>query len=170
VRLAALLFIVACVPGPALGQSTAVIEGRVLDADSNAPLPRPPVFVVESMHGTVTDSSGRFRLEGVRPGPKRPYVSRVGHERPLHIDPSGEIAVPYEATLYQHFAFTARMARRRPRKHEPPGEHGPSAGPEGIFVVLHLRGPTGEHDRHDVETGRSSFGLMLVKVASGHVL
>ena len=81
VRLIAVLFVVACGPGPATGQSTGVIEGRVLDADSNAPLPRTHVFVVESMHGAVTDSSGWFRLEGVRPGPKRLYVSRVGHER-----------------------------------------------------------------------------------------
>ena len=81
VRLVAVLFVAACGPGPATGQSTGVIEGRVLDADSNAPLPRTHVFVVESMHGAVTDSSGRFRLEGVRPGPKRLYVSRVGHER-----------------------------------------------------------------------------------------
>ena len=82
VRLIAVLFVVACVPGPATGQSTGVIEGRVLDADSNAPLPRTHVFVVESMHGAVPASSGRFRLEGVRPGPKRLYVSRVGAERP----------------------------------------------------------------------------------------
>ena len=81
VRLVALLAVLTCVPGGASGQSTGVIEGRVLDADSNAPLPRTHVFVVESMHGTVTDSSGRFRLEGVRLGPKRLYVSRVGHER-----------------------------------------------------------------------------------------
>ncbi|WP_233993617.1 carboxypeptidase-like regulatory domain-containing protein [Salinibacter altiplanensis] len=37
----------------------------------------------------MTDSTGRFRLEGVRPGPKRLYVSRVGHEqRSLSLHPS----------------------------------------------------------------------------------
>ncbi len=67
-------------PSSAVGQSTGVIEGRVLDADTDAPLPRTHVFVPESMHGTVADSTGRFRLEGVRSGPKRLYVSRVGYE------------------------------------------------------------------------------------------
>jgi len=42
------------------------------------------------------------------------------NERPLHIDPSGEIVEPYGATLYQYFAFTARMAKRLPREYEPP--------------------------------------------------
>lgn len=67
-------------PGAAQSASTRVIEGRVLDADTNAPLPHTHVFVAESMHGAVTDSTGRFHLEGIPAGPKRLYVSRVGHE------------------------------------------------------------------------------------------
>ncbi|WP_233993618.1 hypothetical protein [Salinibacter altiplanensis] len=42
------------------------------------------------------------------------------NEQPIHIDPSGEIVEPYGATLYQYFAFTARMAERLPREYEPP--------------------------------------------------
>ncbi|MEF8815272.1 MAG: carboxypeptidase regulatory-like domain-containing protein [Salinibacter sp.] len=79
-----------------IGQPTGVIEGRVLDAETNAPLPRTHVFVAESVHGTITDSTGRFRLEGIRPGPKRLYVSRVGHERrslALRPSPSHPLAV-----------------------------------------------------------------------------
>jgi hypothetical protein len=37
------------------------------------------VFVAQSMNGTVTDSTGRFHLDGVHPGAKRLYVSRVGY-------------------------------------------------------------------------------------------
>lgn len=59
---------------------TRVIEGRVVDAETNTPLPHTHVFVPESMHGAVTDSTGRFRLQDLSPGPKRLYVSRVGHE------------------------------------------------------------------------------------------
>jgi hypothetical protein len=51
----------------------------VLDAETSRPLPDTHVFVAQTMNGTVTDSSGRFRLRGVRPGAKRLVVSRVGH-------------------------------------------------------------------------------------------
>jgi hypothetical protein len=37
------------------------------------------VFIAGSMIGTVADSTGRFRLQTVPPGPKRLYVSRVGY-------------------------------------------------------------------------------------------
>ncbi|WP_262507591.1 hypothetical protein [Salinibacter altiplanensis] len=36
---------------PRQGRSTGIIEGRVLETGSNAPLPRTHVFVVESMQG-----------------------------------------------------------------------------------------------------------------------
>ena len=68
-------------PGAAGEPSTTLLEGRVLNAETDAPLPRTHVFVAESMAGTVTDSTGRFRLEGVRPGPKRLQISRVGYEK-----------------------------------------------------------------------------------------
>ncbi len=63
-----------------MGQSSQItVRGRVYDAETNAPLPHTHVFVPQSMNGTVTDSSGQFRLEGVHPGAKRLYVSRVGY-------------------------------------------------------------------------------------------
>lgn len=58
---------------------TSTLEGRVLDAERNIPLPDTHVFIAQTMNGTVTDSSGRFRLDGVRPGARRLVVSRVGH-------------------------------------------------------------------------------------------
>ena len=59
--------------------ATRTIKGRVLDAETDAPLPDTHVFLAQSMNGTVTDSAGRFRLERVHPGAKRLYVSRVGY-------------------------------------------------------------------------------------------
>ncbi len=50
-RLAAVLFVLVYVPGAAPGPSTGIIEGNVLEAGSNVPLPRTHVFVVESMQG-----------------------------------------------------------------------------------------------------------------------
>lgn len=80
------LFLVAilvggAVPGAPLAQDvqTSSIEGRVLDAETNDPLPGTHVFVSRSMVGTTTDSTGRFRLNQVPPGSKRLYVSRIGH-------------------------------------------------------------------------------------------
>ncbi|MFB6273835.1 MAG: carboxypeptidase-like regulatory domain-containing protein [Salinibacter sp.] len=71
------------VPPSPFAQSapTSVVRGRVLDAETNAPLPHTHVFNARSMIGTVTDSTGRFRLEGVPPGTKRLYVSHVGYEK-----------------------------------------------------------------------------------------
>ncbi|MFB6098666.1 MAG: carboxypeptidase-like regulatory domain-containing protein [Salinibacter sp.] len=80
---------------PTAGQSvrTSVVRGRVLDAETGAPLPRTHVFVPRTMNGTVTDSTGRFRLT-VQPGATRLYVSRVG---------------------YANEAFTFRSAPGRPQ-------------------------------------------------------
>ena len=58
---------------------TSVVRGRVLDAETNVPLSDTHVFIAQTINGTVTDSTGRFRLDGVRPGAKRLVVSRVGH-------------------------------------------------------------------------------------------
>lgn len=45
------------------------------------------------------------------------------NQRPIHIDPHGEIVEPYGATLYQYFAFTRRMAQLLPREYRPPSSH-----------------------------------------------
>ncbi len=66
-------------PSAAQTPATSTIKGRVLDAETNAPLPNTHVFLPQSMSGTVTDSTGRFRLEQIQPGAKRLYVSRVGY-------------------------------------------------------------------------------------------
>lgn len=66
------------VPSAAQPDST-LMRGRVLDAETNTPLPHTHVFIAQSMTGTVTDSTGRFRLGGVSSGPKRLHVSRVGY-------------------------------------------------------------------------------------------
>ena len=68
---------------PSLAQKaatqTVTVQGRVLDAETNAPLPETHVFITQTMNGTVTDSTGGFHLNEVRPGVKRLYASRVGH-------------------------------------------------------------------------------------------
>lgn len=78
VALVAVWSLVASV-APAQPSTSTVVRGRVLDAETNEPLPHTNVFVAQSMNGTVTDSTGRFHLDDVHPGAKRLYLSRVGH-------------------------------------------------------------------------------------------
>ena len=85
----------------AQSSSTLVVKGRVLDAETNAPLSDTHVFVAESMNGTVTDSTGRFRLDEVHPGAKRLYVSRVGYANE---------AVDFDPTPGRTQVFTVRLA------------------------------------------------------------
>ena len=68
----------ALLPAAAQPSQSATVKGRVLDAETDAPLPDTHVFIAQTMNGTVTDSTGRFQLDGVRPGAKRLVVSRVG--------------------------------------------------------------------------------------------
>jgi hypothetical protein len=65
---------------PAAAQPTATVEGRVEDARTGMPLPGAHVFISASMIGTATDTTGRFRLEGVPVGAKRLVVSMLGYE------------------------------------------------------------------------------------------
>lgn len=54
-------------------------------------------------------------------GPRDAQTSQIElNERPIHIDPYGEIVEPYGATLYQYFAFTRRMAELLPREYRLP--------------------------------------------------
>lgn len=58
----------------------AVLKGRVVDAETDEPLPGAHVFVATSTIGTATGSEGHFRLGRVPPGQQRLYVSMVGYE------------------------------------------------------------------------------------------
>ncbi|PSQ73192.1 MAG: carboxypeptidase regulatory-like domain-containing protein [Bacteroidetes bacterium QH_9_64_21] len=85
---------------PAQPSDSPIVRGRVLDAETNEPLPHTHVFVAQSMNGTVTDSTGRFRLDAVHPGAKRLYLSRVGY---------ANRAVPLRPTLGRTQVFTLRL-------------------------------------------------------------
>lgn len=77
-----LLLAIAARPLPAVGQmdQAPTIQGRILSAETNEPLPRTHVFISRSMNGTTTDSTGRFRLTDVSLGVTRLFVSRLGYE------------------------------------------------------------------------------------------
>lgn len=78
-----LLFIVVSLgfglmPGPAYAQTTAMITGSVVDAETNAPLPGVNVYLAYSTRGAATDSQGRYVIYGVPPGSYELVASMLG--------------------------------------------------------------------------------------------
>jgi hypothetical protein len=65
---------------PALSQSTALIRGRVVDAETGKPLEFVNVFLANTTRGTSTDENGTYRLSNVVPGYYQLVASRVGYE------------------------------------------------------------------------------------------
>lgn len=59
----------------------AVIEGRIIDWDTNQPLRGVHVFLSGTKIGTVTNDAGRYRLERIPPGSHRIVISMVGYQR-----------------------------------------------------------------------------------------
>jgi len=68
--------------GPTMAQpdTSAVITGEVVDAQTGSPLPLANVIVDGRSLGTTTDQNGRFRIEDVPPGRQTLRVSYVGFE------------------------------------------------------------------------------------------
>ena len=66
---------------PLVGQGTAVLEGKVVDATSGEPLSGAVVRVEGTVLGAVSARGGVFRLRGVPPGDHVISVSLVGYRR-----------------------------------------------------------------------------------------
>lgn len=58
-----------------------VIEGRIVHSESGEPLRGAHVFLSGTTIGTVTNASGRFRIERIPPGAHRLTVSMIGFDR-----------------------------------------------------------------------------------------
>ena len=99
-RLLSFLFLIpALLLTPIAASGQAVLTGRVISAETGAPLPDAHVFIAASMNGTVSDISGRFRLNNVPLGVHRLYASIVGYEPAaldLFIRDSGEHTFEFE--------------------------------------------------------------------------
>ena len=61
----------------------ATIKGRVIDGQSNEPLPFVNVVVVGSTAGAVTDDNGNFQIIGLKPGFVRVQASFIGYHTAL---------------------------------------------------------------------------------------
>ena len=55
------------------------LEGRVVEAETDLPLPGAHVLLLRSGAGTVTDGDGRFRVDRVEPGTAEVRVSYIGY-------------------------------------------------------------------------------------------
>ena len=74
-----MLLLAAAMAGPVTAQERAALHGRVVDAETGAPLPGAHVFLSNSTHGTTTDAEGRYRLDGVVPGRYEVAASMLGY-------------------------------------------------------------------------------------------
>lgn len=61
----------------------ASLKGRVIDAQSNEPLPFVNVVVVGTTIGGVTDDNGNFQINGLKPGFVRVQASFIGYHTAL---------------------------------------------------------------------------------------
>ncbi len=68
------------IAGPAFGQGSGIVTGRVADASDGSPLWGANVIIVGTLNGTVTDDAGKFRILQVEPGARRISIRYLGYE------------------------------------------------------------------------------------------
>jgi CarboxypepD_reg-like domain len=84
-----LLVLLTALPRVVAGQGTWILSGRVLDAQTEGPIPGAFVSVGESNLGIVTDSLGLFRLRIEREPGQTLRISQLGYrEIQAPVDPS----------------------------------------------------------------------------------
>jgi hypothetical protein len=81
----------------------ATVSGRVLDAETNAPVADANVFLANTGCGTTTASDGIFRLGNIPPGSYVIVVSRVGYLRDTQ---------PIAPTARDSISLTVRLTPR----------------------------------------------------------
>ncbi len=105
-------------PPPALA-SVPAISGRVLDAESGAPLAEVVVAVTDLDRATLTDAEGHYTLEAVPPGPQHVVVRRLGYSSETF-----HALVPRQGTLDdRHRAPPGADRARRHRDDRSPRAH-----------------------------------------------
>lgn len=81
-----------------ISHAQAVIQGHVVDAQTNTPLPGTNVYIANTTHGTVTDAEGAFRIDGIQPGHYKIIVSFIGYGTQV-IDVSTSVNAGYRILL-----------------------------------------------------------------------
>ncbi|RMD93215.1 MAG: carboxypeptidase-like regulatory domain-containing protein [Calditrichaeota bacterium] len=81
-------------------QPSAVISGRVVDAETGEPLASVNVFLAQTTLGDATDRDGRFSIPRIPPGHYQLIVSRIGYEMQK---------VPVHLAAAEHKEFTFKL-------------------------------------------------------------
>ncbi len=79
VALASIQLIISVVSAQPLPDSLAILSGTVADAETGRPLVGAHVFLHQTTVGTVTDTTGAFRMMDLPPGPQELVVSMLGY-------------------------------------------------------------------------------------------
>ena len=98
-RFAAVLVWALALATSAHAQRRAVLTGRVVDQETDSPLAGVIVSLEGEAFGTVTDSVGHYRLEGVPPGPQVLVATRIGYANlrvPLTLPTMGVVVLDIE--------------------------------------------------------------------------
>lgn len=88
------LLLAGTLSGQQVQRARAVITGRVLDAETGAPVPLVLVTLEGTWLGSVSDSLGHYRIEGVAPGPHVLAARRIGYAPsrvPITVAPTGTV-------------------------------------------------------------------------------
>jgi TonB-dependent starch-binding outer membrane protein SusC len=85
----------------AYAQEGGTINGRVIDATTNSPIPSAQVQIVGTARGGTTADDGRFRIAGIRPGAYQVRVLRIGYQastQNVTLGPAQAISLEYTLT------------------------------------------------------------------------
>ncbi|NIR44617.1 MAG: TonB-dependent receptor [Gemmatimonadetes bacterium] len=88
-----------CIPSTARAQGTGTVAGRVLDADSRAPVATAAVRVKGTVLIAFADHEGRFVLGGVPAGTRHLSLERIGYapgEAVVEVESGGTVRVEIE--------------------------------------------------------------------------
>lgn len=120
-RVLAVLFVINLCLFPARAQSTGAIEGTVIDAETQAPLPGVNVSVEGTQRGAATDTKGAFVIQDVPAGTHTLRAQFVGYrtERQSVDVPAGgtvevRLTLEPEAVHLSGIEVSARRGWTRP--------------------------------------------------------
>ncbi|SDE40999.1 CarboxypepD_reg-like domain-containing protein [Mucilaginibacter pineti] len=94
------------------------ITGKVINAETQAALPKASVFLTETSYGTITNDGGTFTLNGLKPGRYLLIVTMVGFEKFSQEVSVGADAVPINISLKPHVTSLGEVSVRIPEDWE----------------------------------------------------
>lgn len=109
-----------CVAVSALCQ-TFQVKGRVLEADSQQPVPYANVWIAGLQIGAATDADGQFVVDKVPPGIYRLQISALGYKTVVtpeykvnHLTPFVEVSMETETAMLEGVSVVASVFKRLP--------------------------------------------------------